>query len=85
MGHTVISSLHSVQMQPGPQLLHTREIPSAPWGAHTGTSQAGISAQTTLSFHKLVFSHKNASDNGSSLTDTGANRVGRVDNSREAA
>lgn len=42
----------------------SREIPSAPWGAHTGTSQAGISAQTTLSFHKLVFPHKNVSGNG---------------------
>lgn len=69
-----------------PALAHL-EIPSASRNAHTGISQAGISAPSTatLSVHKLVFSHENVSGNGSALTDIGANRVGHVDNSREAA
>lgn len=74
-------------MSPGSQLLHTRKVLSAPWGAYTGTSQAGIllKAQPHSLSTNWCFPIKNVSGNGSSLTAMGANTVGRVDNSREAA
>lgn len=59
---------------------HLSQVRVQKWSRHT-LSGTSAPIATTLCFHELLFFRTNVSGNGSSLIDTGANGVGRVDNS----